>query len=186
MAKQKKRLLRSHVLKLLPVGSRVIRGPDWKWGNQDGPGEGTVVANDMHTGWVEVHWDTDVYNSYRMGAENKFDLRITTSSIRNVDISKIPAPIPKKLLASDCNRYSNNRTASSSVLTSRKSSSTPSLPEATDTNKNGSVASTEQAASADNLAAKQAAEAIAESVLTVAHTEAMSSVCTPKKSLLFS
>ena len=42
----------------------------------------------------------------------------------------------------------------SSVLTSRKSSSTPSLPEATENVSRTSVASTEQAASADNLAAK--------------------------------
>ena len=41
-----------------------------------------------------------------------------------------------------------------SVLTSRKSSSTPSLPDATENHAKASVASTEQAASADNLAAK--------------------------------
>jgi hypothetical protein len=41
-----------------------------------------------------------------------------------------------------------------SVLTSRKSSSTPSLPDATENHSKASVASTEQAASADNLAAK--------------------------------
>lgn len=61
-----------------------------------------------------------------------------------------------------------------SVLTSRKSSSTPSLPEATEVK--NSVASTEQAASADNLAAKQAAETIAESVLSVARAEAIVAV----------
>lgn len=60
------------------------------------------------------------------------------------------------------------------MLTSRKSSSTPSLPEATDAKT--SVASTEQAASADNLAAKQAAETIAESVLSMARAEAIVSV----------
>ena len=43
----------------------------------------------------------------------------------------------------------------------------PSLPDCTDTAMRGSVASTDQAASADNLAAKQAAESIAESVLSV-------------------
>lgn len=59
-------------------------------------------------------------------------------------------------------------------MTSRKSSSTPSLPEATDIKV--SVASTEQAASADNLAAKQAAETIAESVLSVARAEAIVAV----------
>jgi len=60
-------------------------------------------------------------------------------------------------------------------LTSRKSSSTPSLPEATDDAK-PSVASLEQAASADNLAAKQVAEAIADGVLTLARAEAISAV----------
>jgi len=40
------------------------------------------------------------------------------------------------------------------VLTGRKSNSTPSLPDCTDTAMRGSVASTDQAASADNLAAK--------------------------------
>ncbi|XP_071454696.1 E3 ubiquitin-protein ligase HECTD1 isoform X6 [Hetaerina americana] len=65
---------------------------------------------------------------------------------------------------------------SSSVLASRKSSSTPSLPDATDNHNKTSVASTDQAASADNLAAKQAAEAIAESVLNAAHSEAIMAV----------
>ena len=59
-----------------------------------------------------------------------------------------------------------------SVLTSRKSSSTPSLPDATESHSKTSVASTDQAASADNLAAKQAAEAIADSVLSIARAEA--------------
>lgn len=49
---------------------------------------------------------------------------------------------------------SNDSKAVGSVLTSRKSSSTPSLPDATENQPKTSVASTEQAASADNLAAK--------------------------------
>lgn len=62
--------------------------------------------------------------------------------------------------------------AKTSALTSRKSSSTPSLPDATEGQSKTSVASTDQAASADNLAAKQAAEAIADSVLSIARAEA--------------
>jgi hypothetical protein len=46
------------------------------------------------------------------------------------------------------------KSGGTSVLTSRKSSSTPSLPDATENHSKTSVASTEQAASADNLAAK--------------------------------
>jgi hypothetical protein len=46
------------------------------------------------------------------------------------------------------------KSVGTSVLTSRKSSSTPSLPDATENHAKTSVASTEQAASADNLAAK--------------------------------
>jgi E3 ubiquitin-protein ligase HECTD1 len=46
------------------------------------------------------------------------------------------------------------KSGGTSVLTSRKSSSTPSLPDATENHTKASVASTEQAASADNLAAK--------------------------------
>lgn len=48
------------------------------------------------------------------------------------------------------------KSGGTSVLTSRKSSSTPSLPDATENHTKASVASTEQAASADNLAAKVA------------------------------
>lgn len=63
-------------------------------------------------------------------------------------------------------------TSSNSVLTSRKCSSTPSLPQATaDKTSDSSVA--EQAVSNDNLSVKQAAEAIAESVVNVASAEAL-------------
>jgi E3 ubiquitin-protein ligase HECTD1 len=68
-----------------------------------------------------------------MGAEGKYDLKLASDP---------EAVAPKK----------KPEGSKSSVLTSRKSSSTPSLPDATDTK--GSVASTDQAASADNLAAK--------------------------------
>lgn len=73
-------------------------------------------------------------------------------------------------------KWSDYKSSSSSVLTSRKSSSTPSLPEATENPAKSSVASMEQAASTDNLAAKQVAEAIAEGVLSLARAEAISAV----------
>jgi E3 ubiquitin-protein ligase HECTD1 len=41
-------------------GVRVMRGVDWKWGNQDGfpeKGQGTVRGT-LRTGWVDVEWDS--------------------------------------------------------------------------------------------------------------------------------
>lgn len=122
------------------------------------------MTGDLHSGWIDVTWDHGGSNSYRMGAEGKYDLKLAP----NVEID---------IMSSSKPNYSNknkNKDEKQSVLASRKSSSTPSLPEATDIK--SSVASTEQAASADNLAAKQAAETIAESVLTGARNEALVAV----------
>lgn len=69
-----------------------------------------------------------------MGAEGKYDLRLVGTG-----------------LDTDSGTKSKN---GGGVLTGRKSSSTPSLPDCTDTAIRGSVASTDQAASADNLAVK--------------------------------
>lgn len=69
-----------------------------------------------------------------MGAEGKYDLRLVGTGMESETVTK-----------------SKNGTG---VLTGRKSSSTPSLPDCTDVGMRGSVASTDQAASADNLAAK--------------------------------
>lgn len=88
-----------------------------------------------------------------MGAEGKYDIKLAPGYDVEAASSKNATTNKQK-----------NEKDKQSVLTSRKSSSTPSLPEATDVKT--SVASTEQAASADNLAAKQAAETIAESVLS--------------------
>ncbi|XP_026465706.1 E3 ubiquitin-protein ligase Ufd4 isoform X4 [Ctenocephalides felis] len=161
--KKERRLLRSQIKHIQP-GARVVRGIDWKWRDQDGspPGEGTITG-DIHNGWIDVKWDHGIRNSYRMGAEGKYDLRLLNYDHDVVVCKPLALPLHNKKSDGD-----NNKT---SVLTSRKSSSTPSLPEATDGQIKNSVASTEQAASADNLAAKQAAEAIAESVLSCARAE---------------
>lgn len=82
-----------------------------------------------------MKWDHGLRNSYRMGAENKFDLKLANSeNLSNFDLSSASSVSMKK----------------GNPLNNRKSSSTPSLPEATDCVKT-SVASTDQAASVDNL-----------------------------------
>ncbi|XP_074030515.1 ubiquitin fusion-degradation 4-like isoform X2 [Leptinotarsa decemlineata] len=160
--RKQRRLVKSQLLKHMTVGARVVRGVDWKWRDQDGnpPGEG-----ELHSGWIDITWDHGGSNSYRMGAEGKFDIKLAPGYDAEASASSSKY--------SSSNKQKNDKDKQS-VLTSRKSSSTPSLPEATDTK--ASVASTEQAASADNLAAKQAAETIAESVLSVARNEALVSV----------
>ena len=49
--RRQRRLLRTHVLKQMVPGARVMRGMDWKWRDQDGnpPGEGTVTG-ELHNG----------------------------------------------------------------------------------------------------------------------------------------
>ncbi|CAG7818352.1 unnamed protein product [Allacma fusca] len=63
---------------LMKVGTTVVRGVDWKWGDQDGnpPGEGRVVSEVGEDGWVRVQWENGSTNSYRMGKEGKFDLKL--------------------------------------------------------------------------------------------------------------
>lgn len=96
-------------------------------------GEGTVTG-ELHNGWIDVTWDHGGSNSYRMGAEGKYDLRLVGAGLETDNTLKCKS--------------------GGGVLTGRKSNSTPSLPDCTDIAMRGSVASTDQAASADNLAAK--------------------------------
>ena len=70
------------------VGLRVVRGPDWESGNQDG-GEGhvgTVVevestTSDQSVGQsVVIQWDCGERSTYRCGLEGKYDLRVLDSA----------------------------------------------------------------------------------------------------------
>uniref|UniRef100_A0A6B2EBN7 HECT-type E3 ubiquitin transferase n=1 Tax=Phlebotomus kandelakii TaxID=1109342 RepID=A0A6B2EBN7_9DIPT len=67
--------------KLMKIGTRIVRGADWKWGDQDGPtpGEGRIISELGEDGWVRVEWDTGATNSYRMGKEGQYDLRLADS-----------------------------------------------------------------------------------------------------------
>ena len=66
------------------LGTRVVRGQDWEWGNQDG-GEGFVgtvaqVGKDKKSlataQLVYVQWDCGGKHDYRAGIEKKHDLRV--------------------------------------------------------------------------------------------------------------
>lgn len=61
--------------KEIQVGDRVVRGPDWKWDNQDGGkgGKGTVVEI-KRRGWVIITWDKkrSVKHDYRWGDQESY------------------------------------------------------------------------------------------------------------------
>ena len=224
--RRQRRLMRTHILKHMVIGARVVRGIDWKWRDQDGrtPGEGTVTG-ELHNGWIDVTWDHGGSNSYRMGAEGKFDLKLapgsepgaaTTSTTAATAASSTAAAISTSSIkvssptttgpqavdspSSPCQYTSPTRQQSAETATvasaggvkasprvfppaGRKANSTPSLcesaapaesaaaddgaahaggPEA----KRPLAESFEQTVSADNLAAKQAAEQAANIVLS--------------------
>ncbi|XP_025076928.1 uncharacterized protein LOC112553731 [Pomacea canaliculata] len=59
---------------LLPLGTRVVRGPDWKWKNQDTDGAGTVIQHDKENNWIYVKWDNGTHNAYRYNENGKVDV----------------------------------------------------------------------------------------------------------------
>lgn len=70
------------------LGQRVVRGPDWKWGTQDG-GEGhtgTVaeVGNGLSSttpeNTVVVQWDGGSRTNYRAGHGSAYDLSLLDSA----------------------------------------------------------------------------------------------------------
>lgn len=72
---------------LLEAGLKVVRGPDWKWGNQEDGGEGhvgTVVQVGSSNGALDkqviVVWDNGVRGNYRIGYSNAYDLRTLDNS----------------------------------------------------------------------------------------------------------
>lgn len=68
----------------MDVGLRVVRGPDWKWQNQDdGEGHvGTVVeigkpgSTTSPDKTVVVQWDSGSRTNYRIGYQGAYDLRV--------------------------------------------------------------------------------------------------------------
>ena len=70
------------------VGTKVVRGRDWKWNNQDHhkgiPSIGEVIQctyyfpDDSNAGWVKVEWESGIVYEYRIGkyedGKENFDL----------------------------------------------------------------------------------------------------------------
>ena len=61
------------------IGAKVVRGRDWKYGEQDG-GEGNVgsILQELENDRVRVLWENGHKNMYRIGCERKYDLYFAT------------------------------------------------------------------------------------------------------------
>ena len=80
---------------LLPVGSRVRRGRDWEWGDQDEWGAGTVIEH-LINGWLVVKWDTGITFNYRYGSSNE------GRNIYDVELCVEPRTLKNELIAVGC------------------------------------------------------------------------------------
>ena len=40
------------------------------------------MTGELHNGWIDVMWDHSGANSYRMGAEGKYDLMVSRFNVR--------------------------------------------------------------------------------------------------------
>lgn len=72
----------------IEIGTKVVRGRDWKWNNQDHhegkPSIGEVIQytycfpDDSNAGWVKVEWESGSACEYRIGkyedGKENFDL----------------------------------------------------------------------------------------------------------------
>ncbi|KAG6623587.1 putative Hect-domain containing peotein [Phytophthora cinnamomi] len=82
----------------IQVGDRVVRGPDWKWSNQDGE-KGSPGTVERISTWggvkgsgVTVRWDRNQrVNTYRWGAEGCYDLYIVVEKDGQV-VERKPLP----------------------------------------------------------------------------------------------
>jgi len=96
---------------LVNVGARVVRGPDWKWGKQDG-GEGhvgTVRSFESHEEVVVV-WDNGTAANYR--CSGGYDLRILDMGPTGLkhedsvcDGCRIQPILGVRWTCADCNSY---------------------------------------------------------------------------------
>lgn len=80
-------------------GLKVVRGPDWGWGNQDG-GKGCIgeiIERNLSTGWTTVLWSNGYKRGYRIGVEGKYDLALANEADAHLLKDKSEFHNPQKL-----------------------------------------------------------------------------------------
>ncbi len=89
------------------IGDRVQRGPNWKWGEQDGRQgmQGTVRGlrqwhpgdDPKETTSVIVLWDMGLYGNYRFGYRGAFDVKVVERSKKiGIPLLKIGDRVARK------------------------------------------------------------------------------------------
>jgi hypothetical protein len=106
--------------------ARVTRGPDWKWKDQDGGSDslGTITGT-LHDGWVDVTWDGGTSNSYRMGAEGKYDLQLANPD--DLPLTSVSSPVTTSADNISATASSAPPSVTLSVAATSKCSSSPAL-----------------------------------------------------------
>lgn len=81
-----------------PLGSRVKRGRDWQWGDQDKYGPGTVIGHSKNAGWLHIEWDRNPGNSfhYRYGSNSK------AKDIYDIMVCDEPRILDNQLISLGC------------------------------------------------------------------------------------
>jgi hypothetical protein len=72
-------------LLVAPVGTRVVRGPDWSAGDEDGGGPGTVVT-ELGGEAVMVHWDSGRRRRYRIGGDALVELALSRAPLPTLKV----------------------------------------------------------------------------------------------------
>ncbi|XP_046572283.1 uncharacterized protein LOC124280408 isoform X2 [Haliotis rubra] len=67
------------------LGTRVVRGPDWRWGDQDDGGAGTVINHGEDGESLWLSWDNGFTNVYRYGVSGNYDALIVDDQPRMVN-----------------------------------------------------------------------------------------------------
>ncbi|XP_067666503.1 uncharacterized protein [Haliotis asinina] len=67
------------------LGTRVVRGPDWRWDDQDDGGVGTVINHGEDGESLWLSWDNGFTNVYRYGVNGNYDVLIVDDQPRLVD-----------------------------------------------------------------------------------------------------
>ncbi|CAC5378112.1 unnamed protein product [Mytilus coruscus] len=68
---------------MIAVGCRVVRGPDWKFGNRDGgTGSSGTVLDVRPEGKVVVRWDSKRTGLYKMGHNGRFEIKVHGAPVR--------------------------------------------------------------------------------------------------------
>ncbi|XP_046350628.2 uncharacterized protein LOC124131407 isoform X2 [Haliotis rufescens] len=64
------------------LGTRVVRGPDWRWDDQDDGGAGTIINHGEDGESLWVSWDNGFKNVYRYGVTGNYDVLIADDQPR--------------------------------------------------------------------------------------------------------